>query len=110
MKKKSLRRQKVNKYFMYNMKMAIIMAPKHVAVPNVQNTLYSTNKYSCVRPAHTYCTFYFIERNGEGEPHDCVCVCVAFIYSHSSAIRSICVGGGTDWVVGDYFASPEMIF
>ena len=28
-------------------------APKHVAVPYVENTLYLTNKYSCVRPVHT---------------------------------------------------------
>jgi len=28
-------------------------APKHVIVPYVENTLYSTNKYSCVRPVHT---------------------------------------------------------
>jgi len=27
--------------------------PKHVAVPYVENTLYSTNKYSCVRRVHT---------------------------------------------------------
>jgi len=26
---------------------------KHVVVPYVQNTLYSTNKYSCVRRVHT---------------------------------------------------------
>jgi len=28
-------------------------APKHVVVPYVENTLYSTNKYSCVRRVHT---------------------------------------------------------
>ena len=27
--------------------------PKHVVVPYVENTLYSNNKYSCVRPVHT---------------------------------------------------------
>jgi len=27
--------------------------PKHVVVPYVENILYSTNKYSCVRPVHT---------------------------------------------------------
>ena len=27
--------------------------PKHVVVPYVENTLYSTNKYSCVRRVHT---------------------------------------------------------
>jgi len=37
-------------------------APKHVAVPYIENTLYSTNKYSCVRPVHTlyisYMTYF----------------------------------------------------
>ena len=28
-------------------------APEHVVVPYVENTLYSTHKYSCVRPVHT---------------------------------------------------------
>ena len=28
-------------------------ASKHVVVPDMENTLYSTNKYSCVRPVHT---------------------------------------------------------
>ena len=28
-------------------------APKHVVVPYVENTLYSTNRYNCVRPVHT---------------------------------------------------------
>jgi len=28
-------------------------APKHVAVHYVENTLYSANKFSCVRPIHT---------------------------------------------------------
>jgi len=28
-------------------------APKHVVVPYVENTLYSTNKYGCVRAVHT---------------------------------------------------------
>ena len=27
--------------------------PKHVVVPYVENTSYSTNKYSSVRPVHT---------------------------------------------------------
>ena len=30
--------------------------PKHVVVPNVVNTYYTTNKYSCVRHRHTYHT------------------------------------------------------
>ena len=45
-------------------------APKHVVVPYVENTLYSTNKYSCVRPVHTLCISYCIEHNGDDEPHD----------------------------------------
>ena len=45
-------------------------APKHVAVPYVENTLYSTNKYSSVRPAHTLYISYFIEHNGDDEPHE----------------------------------------
>jgi len=28
-------------------------APKHVVVPHVENTLYSTNKYSCLGCVHT---------------------------------------------------------
>jgi len=43
---------------------------KHVVVPYVENTLYSTNKYSCVRPVHTVYISYFIEHNGDDEPHD----------------------------------------
>ena len=35
--------------------------PKHVVVPYVQDTLYSTNKYSCVRRVHTlYIRIVFI--------------------------------------------------
>ena len=45
-------------------------APKHVVVPYVENTLYSTNKYSCVRPVHTLYIGYFIEHNGDDKPHD----------------------------------------
>jgi len=41
-------------------------APKHVVVPYVENTLYSTNKYSCVR---LYIS-YFIEHNRADKPHD----------------------------------------
>jgi len=44
--------------------------PKHVVVPYVENTLYSTNKYSCVRPVHTLYISYFIEHNGDDEPHE----------------------------------------
>ena len=45
-------------------------APKHVVVPYVENTLYSTNKYSCVRPVHTLYISYFIEHDGDDEPHE----------------------------------------
>jgi len=45
-------------------------APKHVVVPYVENTLYSTNKYSCVRPVHTLYISYFIEHDGDDEQHD----------------------------------------
>jgi len=44
--------------------------PKHVVVRYVENTLYSTNKYSWVRPVHTLYTSYFIEHNGGDELHD----------------------------------------
>ena len=33
-------------------------APKHVVEPYVENTLYSTNKYSYVRPVHTLYSSY----------------------------------------------------
>ena len=45
--------------------------PKHVVVPYVENTSYPTNKYSCVRTVHTLYIGYFIENNGDDEPHDC---------------------------------------
>jgi len=45
-------------------------APKHVVESYIENTLYSTNKYSCVRPVHTTYIGYFIERNGDDEPYD----------------------------------------
>ena len=45
--------------------------PKYVVVPYVENTLYSTDKYSCVRQVHTLYISYFIEQNGDDEPHDC---------------------------------------
>ena len=44
--------------------------PKHVVVPYVENNLYSTNKYSCVRPVHTLYISNFIEHNGDDEPRD----------------------------------------
>ena len=45
-------------------------APKHVVTSSVENTLYSTNKYSCVRPVHTLYISYFIEHNGDDEPNN----------------------------------------
>jgi len=45
-------------------------ASKHVAVPYIENTLYSTNKYSCVRPVHTLHISYFIENKGNDEPYE----------------------------------------
>jgi len=36
----------------------------------VENILYSTNKYSCVRPVHTLNISYFIEYNGDDEPQE----------------------------------------
>ena len=38
-------------------------APKHVVIPYVENTLYSINKYSCVRRVHTLYISYLIEYN-----------------------------------------------
>ena len=49
-------------------------APKHVVVPYVENTLYSTNKYSRVRRVHTHYISYFIEHNGDDEPRDDQCI------------------------------------
>ena len=45
-------------------------APKYVVVTYVENTLYSTNKYGCVRPGHTLYISYFIEHNWDDEPRD----------------------------------------
>ena len=39
-------------------------------MPYVENTLYSTNKYSCVRRVHTLYISYFIKHNGDDEPHE----------------------------------------
>ena len=39
-------------------------------MPYVENTLYSTNKYSCVRQVHTLYISYFTEHNRDDEPHD----------------------------------------
>ena len=36
-------------------------ASKHVAVPYIENTLYSTNTYSCVRRLHTVYISYCLE-------------------------------------------------
>jgi hypothetical protein len=47
-------------------------APKPVVVSYVQTTLYSTNKYSYVRPVQTLYIGYFKEHIGEDEPHDSI--------------------------------------
>jgi len=49
---------------------SLYQAPKHVVVPYVENTLYSTNKYSCVRRVHIPYINYFIEHNRDDEPRD----------------------------------------
>ena len=43
-------------------------------LPYVENTLCATNKYSCGRRVHTLYICYFIEHNGDDEPHDRVLV------------------------------------
>jgi len=43
--------------------------PKQVVVAYVENNLYSTNKFSCVRWVHTLYISYFIDHNREDEPH-----------------------------------------
>ena len=65
-------------YVLYNCLISISYKPedghfqarKHVVVPYVENTLYSTNKYSCVRRVHALYSSYFIEHNGDDEPYD----------------------------------------
>ena len=47
-------------------------------VPYVENTLYSTNKYSCVRRVHTLYITYFVEHNGDDEPHELAGVAMGF--------------------------------
>jgi hypothetical protein len=42
----------------------------YIKVPYVENTLYSTNKYSCVRRVHTHYISDFVEHNRDDEPHD----------------------------------------
>jgi len=37
--------------------------PKHVVTPYVENTLYSANKYSCVRRVHTLYIGYYNTEN-----------------------------------------------
>ena len=44
--------------------------PKHVVLPYAENTLYSTNKYSCVRRVYALFISYFMEHNRDDEPHD----------------------------------------
>ena len=66
------------KYFVHKVRLHVsglesghYQTPKHVAVPYVENTLHSTNKYSCVRPVHTHTHYssYFIKHNEDDEPH-----------------------------------------
>ena len=45
-------------------------APKHVVVPYVENSLYSTNKHSYARRVHALYINYFIEHIADDEPHD----------------------------------------
>jgi len=102
-------------YVLYNYLISIssttwrwpLSRPKHVVVPYVENTLYSTNKYRCVRPVHTlyisqtsthtvhqshqytHCTSvrpvhtlyisYFIEHIGYDEPRDYVTYVVKLV-------------------------------
>jgi len=64
-------------YVLYNCLISISCTPedghyqasKHVVVPYVENTLYSTNKFSCVGRVHTFYINYLIEHNGNDEPH-----------------------------------------
>ena len=44
--------------------------PKHVVVPYVENILYSTNKYSCVRRVHTLYSSYVHHTTQPNIPHD----------------------------------------
>ena len=92
-------------------------SPKHVVVPYVENTLYSTNKYSCVRPVHTLyimsdqythcalcqtsthtvhyvrpvhtlCISYFIEHIGDDEPYDRMLIYrFQLAYDHGPSLR-----------------------
>jgi len=56
-------------------------APKHVVVPYVVNTLYSTNKYSCVRPVHTVYISYLTVYIHLSVTNYSFCYCVALSFS-----------------------------
>jgi len=43
--------------------------PKNVVELYILNNLYSTKEYSCVKTVSTLCISYFIEPNGDDEPH-----------------------------------------
>ena len=47
--------QNINKKYVFHVQPedGHYQAPKHVVVPYVENTLYSTDQYSCVRREHT---------------------------------------------------------
>ena len=60
-------------------------APKHVVVPYVENTLYSINKYSCVRRVHTLyisdyvrCGFACVTANYSIQRLQCMLCCEVF--------------------------------
>jgi len=57
-------------------------APKHVVASYVENTLYSNNKCSSVRPVHNLYISYFIEQNGDDKPH---------VYDPSSFANTVCI-------------------
>jgi len=52
--------------------------PKRVLVPYVENTLYSTNKYSFIRRVHKLYISYFIAHNGDDEPRELAGVATGF--------------------------------
>jgi len=54
-------------------------APKHAVVPYVENTLYSTNKYSCVRRVHTLYISYWITKATDTRSEN-----VRFLLFHST--------------------------
>jgi len=47
-----------------------LSSDENVAVPYVENTLYSTNKYRCIRRVLTLYISYFTEHNVDDEPYE----------------------------------------